>query len=102
MSQATFPNALWPGEFVTARLIISVRQDAVTVPVRSVMDGPDGSYVYVIRPDDTVQRQEVQVAARPDDIAVIEKGLSGGESIVLDGQYRLANDVEVQIQKSDE
>jgi multidrug efflux system membrane fusion protein len=102
MLQATFPNddeALWPGEFVTARLIISVRRDAVTVPVRSVMDGPDGSYVYVIRPDDTVERQDVQVAARPDDIAVIETGLSGGESIVLDGQYRLANDVKVQIQK---
>lgn len=105
MLQATFENAdeaLWPGAFVTARLIIAVRHNAVTVPAQSIVDGPNGSYVYVIKADGTVQRQDVQVAARPDDLAVIEKGISEGQAIVLNGQNRLDNGVKVAIQKPDQ
>jgi multidrug efflux system membrane fusion protein len=99
--KGTFANAderLWPGEFVNARLILSTRHDAVTVPEQTVMAGPDGNYVYVIRPGDTVQRRDVQVASRQDGIAVIAEGLAAGERVVLDGQYRLANDAKVRIE----
>jgi membrane fusion protein, multidrug efflux system len=102
MLQATFANAdevLWPGEFVRVQLIVSMRHNAVTVPAQSVMEGPDGSYVYVIAPDATVHRVTVQVAARQNDIAVIASGLSGGEKVVTDGQYRLANGVKVDVQQ---
>ena len=63
--KATFANAderLWPGEFVTARLILGERPDAVTVPAQTVMTGREGFYVYVIRPDDTVLRRPVHGA----------------------------------------
>lgn len=100
MLDGTFANPkerLWPGAFVNARLILSVRHDAITVPEHALMAGPDGDYVYVIGPNNTVQRRDVQVAARQDGIAVIAKGLTAGQRVVVDGQYRLANNVKVTI-----
>lgn len=99
--QATFPNpdeALWPGAFVSVRLIVDTRQNAITVPDATVMAGPNGSYVYVIQPDDTVRRVDVTVAARQDGIDVIGKGLSAGQQVVTDGQYRLDDKAKVKIQ----
>ena len=99
--KAEFANAdekLWPGEFVNARLILSTRHNAITVPVATVMTGPTSNYVYVIRPDSTVQRRDVQVASRQDGIAVIGKGLVAGERVVVAGQYRLADNVRVRIE----
>lgn len=99
--KASFANTdehLWPGEFVAARLILGVRHDAVTVPGPTVMTGPDGPYVYVVRPDDTVLRRAVTVLARQDGQAIIGKGLQAGEKVVVDGQYRLANNAKVRIE----
>jgi membrane fusion protein, multidrug efflux system len=99
--RATFQNTderLWPGEFVNARLILSVRHNAVVVPEATVMAGPDGSYVYVVGPEDVVQRRDVQLASQQDGLAVIAKGLAAGEEVVVDGQYRLANNVKVKIE----
>ncbi|MGA2893323.1 MAG: efflux RND transporter periplasmic adaptor subunit [Xanthobacteraceae bacterium] len=100
--QATFANAeerLWPGEFVRAKLILSIRDNAVTVPSQAVSAGPNGSYVYLIDSDNTVHRVIVGVIDRQGAIAVIAKGLSGGEKIVVDGQYRLDDGVKVEIQQ---
>ncbi len=102
--EGTFANAderLWPGEFVTARLILSVRHNAITVPETAVMAGPNGDYIYIIRPNDTVQRRSVQVAVRQDGIAVISNGLATGEKVVVAGQYRLTNDVKVRLETTD-
>jgi multidrug efflux system membrane fusion protein len=99
--QGTFPNqdeALWPGEFVKMRLTIFIRKNVISVPARTVMQGPNGPYVYVIKHDDTVQRVAVHVVARQDGIAVIDQGLSGTERVVTNGQYRLANNVKVKLQ----
>ncbi len=95
---ANSEEALWPGEFVDVRLIVATRKDAVTVPAQTVMAGANGDYVYVIHPDATVQRRAVQVASRQDGVAVIAKGLAAGEQVVVDGQYRLANNVKVRIE----
>jgi membrane fusion protein, multidrug efflux system len=103
MMQGTFANAdeaLWPGEFVRAQLIVSTRKNAVTVPSQSVMAGPNGSYVYVINADQTVHRVNVDVIERQGNIAVIGKGLSSGENVVVDGQYRLANGVKIAVQQA--
>ncbi|HXW27453.1 MAG TPA: efflux RND transporter periplasmic adaptor subunit [Xanthobacteraceae bacterium] len=102
--KATFENAderLWPGEFVSARLILSTREQAVVVPAQTVMQGPRGAYIYVIRPDDTVERRPVQVASSQDNLAVVEKGLARGERVVVDGQYRLTQGVKVKAQQAD-
>ena len=102
--KATFENAderLWPGEFVSARLIVSTREDAVVVPAQTVMHGPQGSYIYVIKPDDTVERRTVQVAMTEDNRAVIEKGLARDERVVVEGQYRLTEGVKVNVRQAD-
>jgi membrane fusion protein, multidrug efflux system len=100
--QATFANAdqaLWPGEFVRVELIVSILRNVVTVPAQAVMMGPSGSYVYVIGPDQTVHRANVEVAARRHDVDVIEKGVAEGQRVVTDGQYRLSNGAKVDVTK---
>ncbi len=90
--KATFENAderLWPGEFVNVRLILNTRKGVPTVPAETVQEGPEGKYVYIIKPDDTVARRTVEVASVQDGIAVIDKGLQPGDRVVVDGQYRL-------------
>jgi multidrug efflux system membrane fusion protein len=100
--EGTFANAdeaLWPGEFISIQLVVTTRENVVTVPATTVMAGPDGSYVYVIQPDDTVKRVTVTIATTQNGIAVIAKGLSGGEQVVTDGQYRLDDKVKISIAK---
>src|SRR6185312_12606295 len=92
--KASFANEderLWPGLFVNVRLILNMRRGVSTVPAQTVQDGPNGSYAYVIKDDDTVERRPVEVTAVQDGIAVITKGLTPGEKVVVDGQYRLTN-----------
>jgi membrane fusion protein, multidrug efflux system len=101
--KAQFDNAqeiLWPGEFVNARIVLSVRQNAVTVPAETVMQGPDGPYVYVLTEDDSAQRRKVTVAATQDGLSVISDGLQADERVVVDGQYRLTDGAKVKIGES--
>jgi multidrug efflux system membrane fusion protein len=98
--KARFDNEeerLWPGAFVSARVVLSVRKDAATVPSQTVQQGPNGHYAYVIKPDNTVERRVVDVASIQDGIAVVTKGLAAGERVVVDGQYRLTNGARVKI-----
>jgi membrane fusion protein, multidrug efflux system len=98
--KARFDNEeehLWPGAFVSTRVVVSVRKDAATVPSQTVQQGPNGHYAYVIKPDDTVERRVVDVASIQDGIAVVTKGLTAGERVVVDGQYRLTNGARVKI-----
>jgi membrane fusion protein, multidrug efflux system len=91
--KATFPNdddALWPGEFINARLRVDTLTQAVTIPVAAIQHGPNGLFVYTVKPDSTVQEQDIKVAWQDDDLAVISKGVNSGESVVLTGQSRLA------------
>jgi len=95
--KATFPNQddkLWPGQFVEARLLLRTEKQVVTVPTRAVQHGPNGLYVYIVKPDSTVQRQAVQAVDRGPVMAVTG-GLDAGQQIVLDGQSRLENGTRV-------
>jgi multidrug efflux system membrane fusion protein len=96
--KARFDNndeRLWPGEFVNLRVILSTRHNAATVPSRTVQEGPNGHYAYVIKPDNTVERRAVEVASIQDGLAVVTKGLASGERVVVDGQYRLTDGARV-------
>ena len=96
--KARFDNddeRLWPGQFVSLRVVLSTRRKVSTVPAQTVQNGPTGYYAYVIKPDDTVERRAVDIASIQDGIAVVTKGLSPGERIVVDGQYRLTEGVRV-------
>ncbi|HTW68673.1 MAG TPA: efflux RND transporter periplasmic adaptor subunit [Acetobacteraceae bacterium] len=100
--KATFPNEderLWPGEFVSARVTLRVRQQVATVPSQTVQQGPDGDYVYVIGQDDTVQRRPVTVADVQNGLAIVTHGLKVGERIVVSGQYRLTEGARVTLRQ---
>lgn len=95
--KATFPNEdnkLWPGQFVEARALLRTDRAVVTVPTPAVQHGPAGLYVYVVKPDSTVQRQPVQAVDRGP-VMVVTAGLDAGQKVVLDGQSRLENGVRV-------
>jgi multidrug efflux system membrane fusion protein len=90
--KATFRNArrrLWPGGFVNVRLELNQRRDAIVVDAPAVQQGPDGTYVYLIKPDQTVEARLVKVVTIQDGQAVIESGLDRGDQVVLTGQDRL-------------
>jgi multidrug efflux system membrane fusion protein len=90
--KATFPNensALWPGQYVHIRLLLKTLPQAVTVPSTAIQRGPDGMYVYIVKPDSTVAIQPVSVGQMTSGTSVIDKGLNSGTKIVVAGQYRL-------------
>jgi membrane fusion protein, multidrug efflux system len=96
--KASFANAderLWPGEFVSARVTLAVLANVVTVPAQTVMRGENGTYVYVIKPDDTVTRRNVKLGVTQDNLAVIESGLRADDHLVVEGQYRLSEGAKV-------
>jgi membrane fusion protein, multidrug efflux system len=90
--KADFPNPqhrLWPGELVNIRLQIDNRQNALTVPATAVLQGPQGSYVYAIKPDGTVENRTVKVAQLGARTALVDTGLQANEQVVIGGQSRL-------------
>jgi membrane fusion protein, multidrug efflux system len=96
--KAQFDNlqeALWPGEFVNVRVVVGVDKDSVTVPAEALQRGPKGQYLFVIKPDMTVELRDVEVAQTESNVAVISKGLAAGERIVVEGQYRLEQGTKV-------
>jgi multidrug efflux system membrane fusion protein len=90
--KAEFPNQderLWPGQFVRIRILITTRKDAVTIPAVSLQRGPDGFYVWVIKPDNTAEQRTIDAQTVNQDLAIALKGLAPGERVVVDGQSRL-------------
>jgi multidrug efflux system membrane fusion protein len=97
--KATFPNAdnaLWPGQFVDVALTLAT-ENAVVVPAQAVQAGQQGPFVFVVKPDLTVESRLVKTGRRLVGELVIEQGLSGGEQIVTDGQLRLVPGARVEI-----
>jgi multidrug efflux system membrane fusion protein len=83
-------HQLWPGQFVNVRLVLGLRRQALTVPAAVVQRSQDGTYAYVVEADgNTVQSQTIAVAQIQDGLAVIDRGLSAGQKVVVDGQYKL-------------
>lgn len=81
---------LVPGQFVNADLETTRYRDAVTVPRDAVNTGQTGPYIYVVKADSTVEARPVAVAYETDTLAVVGSGLNAGETVVRDGQLRLA------------
>jgi multidrug efflux system membrane fusion protein len=83
-------HTLWPGQYVNVRLVFGQRKQALTVPAAAVQRSQSGTYVYVLDGDgQTVQPRPIEVASIQDGIAIIDKGLSAGQRVVIDGQYKL-------------
>jgi multidrug efflux system membrane fusion protein len=98
--KGTFGNVdlkLWPGQFVNVALRLTTRPNVIVVPSQVVQTGQDGQFLYVVRDDQTAEMRPVTVGPRVDQDMVIEKGLEPAETVVVDGQLRLAHGSHVQV-----
>lgn len=90
--KALMPNpdrALWPNAFVKARMLVDTRKDAIVIPAVAIQRGPQGPYVYAVGRDQTAQMKPVTIALTTGDVAVIGKGLDGGEQLIIEGQNQV-------------
>ncbi|PKU25013.1 efflux RND transporter periplasmic adaptor subunit [Telmatospirillum siberiense] len=90
--KATLPNKkglLWPGQFVNAKLRVATLPQVVTVPAQAVQRGPKGAFAFVVKDEGTVEMRTLQVGEISEGVAVIERGIGEGETVVVEGQYRL-------------
>jgi multidrug efflux system membrane fusion protein len=98
--KATFANQakrLWPGQFVEVSLGLASQPDALVVPARAVQTGQGEQFVYVVKPDQTVEYRAVTVERLMDGEAVVKSGVAAGEQVVTDGQLRLVPGARVEI-----
>jgi membrane fusion protein, multidrug efflux system len=98
--KGTFPNTdhkLWPGQYVNVVLRLTTRSNALVVPNQAVQSGQDGTYVYVVKDDNTVEARNVTTGPRVNEDLVVEKGLEEGDTVVTEGQLRLAPGARVQV-----
>ena len=100
--KGTFPNTdrrLWPGQFANVVLTLTVRSGAVVVPSQAIQTGQQGQYVFVVRPDLTVEARPVTTGEGFEGETVIVKGVLAGEKVVTDGQLRLVPGAKVEAKK---
>lgn len=81
---------LWPGQFVNTRLAVKTLQNAVTIPSIAVQHGPDGLFVFLVKPDSSVTQVPVTVSYQDSGMSVISKGVAAGDTVVVSGQSRLS------------
>ena len=96
--KATFANQdghLWPGQFVNTRVQVGLLRNAVTVPTLAIQHGPDGTFVYTVKPDGSVAQTSVGVGDQVAQRTVVTEGLAGQQTVVVSGQSRLAPGVHV-------
>jgi multidrug efflux system membrane fusion protein len=101
--KATFPNSdnrLWPGQFLNVLLTLTTEPNAVVVPSQAIQTGQQGSYVFVVNPDLTVETRPITPGLALDGETVVQKGLTPGERVVTEGQIRLVPGAKVQIKAS--
>jgi len=98
--KAIFPNpdeALFPNQFVNARLLVDTLHNAVVVPAAALQRSSQSTFVYVVKPDRTVRTRDVEVAQTEGDEAAIRRGLAPGEAVVIDGLDKLRPGMKVAV-----
>ncbi len=96
--RAEMPNPdyiLLPGQFTKVKLLLDVREDAVVVPTKAIVIEKGGSYIYVVRDDDIVEKRFVELGPEVNNNTVIERGLSKNERIVVEGYHKLTHGMKV-------
>src|SRR5882762_3260458 len=102
--KAQFSNAsdtLWPGQFVTVRVALKNLPDAILIPTIAVQNGSEGPYVYVVTAGNHATAQVVRIGSVEGDQTIIATGLSAGETVVTEGQFRLEPDALVHVESVD-
>jgi len=82
-------NQLWPNQFVNADLLLETRKNSTVVPTAAILRGPQGTFVYAVNPDKTVQDKVVTVSLTQGDTTVVTSGINPGDMVVTDGQDKL-------------
>jgi membrane fusion protein, multidrug efflux system len=98
--KGTFENMdkrLWPGQFINVVLTLTTQRNAVVMPAAALQTGQEGQYVFVVKPDFTVESRPVTIARTSGDIAVVAQGVTQGEKVVTDGQLNLITGVRVEL-----
>jgi multidrug efflux system membrane fusion protein len=90
-------NSLWPNQFVNARLLLEVRKNSTVIPAAAVQRGPQGTYVFTVKPDKTAELRPVTVSFSQGNYAAISQGIASGESVVTDGQDKLQPGTPVEV-----
>jgi len=96
--RARFGNrdkALWPGQFANVTLTLREQDDAIVVPSSAVQNGPNGQYVFRVKPDKRVEQRAVKVDRSQGDETVVAEGLAAGDEVVTTGQLRLTQGVKI-------
>ena len=99
--KGTFTNSasrLWPGQYVDVVLTIAQRADVVAVPTKAVQIGQQGNFVYILKPDQTVEMRTVVTGDPAGDLVEVRTGVQSGEKVVTDGHVRLAPGSRVKVQ----
>ncbi len=96
--KATFANkknALWPGQYVDARVLVRTDEGALTIPDAAVQMGPNGPFTYVVKKDSTVEVRPLHVSEGSNGLTIVTNGLNTGEIVVTSNQYRLQSGTHV-------
>ena len=102
--KAIFPNddeALFPAQFVNARLLAGVVRGAVTVPTAAIQRSPQSTFVYAVKPDHTVESRNVATGLTEGDDVVVQSGLQAGDTVVIDGVDKLRPGMKVEVKMAD-
>lgn len=100
--RATIPNAghrFWPGRFVNVRLVLSTLHQAVLIPATAPQLSAKGSFVYVIKQDQTAEQRQVSLGQKQQDLIVVESGVQAGELVVTNGQLGVTPGGKVLVEK---
>jgi len=98
--KAVFSNSestLWPNQFVNIHLLLEVRKNSTVVPAAAVQRGPQGTYVFVVKPDSTVDMRKVTLGMSVGNFSAITSGVASGEKVVTDGQDKLQAGSKVEV-----
>jgi membrane fusion protein, multidrug efflux system len=99
--KAIFQNndySLFPNQFVNVKLLVDTKRDTVLVPAAAIQRNPQGAFVYVVKPDNTVEVRTVTVGATQGDVVALDSGVTPGELLVTDGLDKLAEGSKVSVQ----
>jgi membrane fusion protein, multidrug efflux system len=83
-------RAFWPAQFVHVRLVLDILKNSKLVPSGAVQIGQNGPYIFVVKPDSTLDLRQVKSGQRQGDLTVITEGVNSGETVVVSGQLQLA------------
>lgn len=90
-------NKLWPNQFVKARLHVSVEPRALLVPTSAVQRGPQGTFVYLLKPDQTVEARPLELSMTLGSVGIVKSGVQEGDIVVVEGQNQLRPGAKVEV-----